>query len=128
MSLGFNVFARAFSGGAGHAASRHWSAQRLTAIVLVPLAIWFLVALLTLPDLAYATVHAWVARPLSATLLCLLVVFLFWHSRLGVQVVIEDYVHHPLALAITVHLSTLLHLLAGGAALLAILRIALGNA
>jgi succinate dehydrogenase / fumarate reductase, membrane anchor subunit len=123
-----NALARVFSGGAAHAASRHWCAQRLTAIVLVPLAIWFLVSLLLLPDLAYASVHAWVARPLPATLLCVLVVALFWHSRLGVQVVVEDYVHQPSMHAATLFLSTLLHMLAGAAALLAVLRIALGNA
>jgi succinate dehydrogenase / fumarate reductase membrane anchor subunit len=65
---------------------------------------------------------------LPAALLCLLVVFLFWHSRLGVQVVVEDYVHQPFLHATTLLLSTLLHLLAGAAALLAVLRMALGNA
>jgi succinate dehydrogenase / fumarate reductase membrane anchor subunit len=119
---------RVFGGGKAHAASRHWIAQRLTAIALVPLAIWFLVSLLLLPDLAYASVHAWVARPLPATLLCLLIVALFWHSRLGVQEVIADYVRPPFMHAATSWLSTLLHLLAAAAALLAVLRIALGNA
>ena len=97
-------------------------------MALVPLSIWFLVSLLRLPDLAYASVHAWVARPLTATLLCLLVVALFWHSRLGVHEVIEDYVRPPRLHSAAVLLSTLAHLLAGAAALLAVLRIALGNA
>jgi succinate dehydrogenase / fumarate reductase membrane anchor subunit len=123
-----NALTRAFGGGAAHAASRHWCAQRLTAIALVPLTIWFLVSLLLLPDLAYASVHAWVARPLTAGLLCLLVMFLFWHSRLGVHEVVADYVRPPRLHAATLFLSTLLHVLAGVAALLAVLRIALGNA
>ena len=119
---------RVFSGGAAHAASRHWVVQRLTAIALVPLAIWFLVSLLLLPDLGYASVHAWVARPLPATLLCLLIEALFWHSRLGVQEVVADYLHTPFMHAAISWLSTLLHLLAAAAALLAVLRIALGKA
>jgi succinate dehydrogenase / fumarate reductase membrane anchor subunit len=123
-----HVLARAFGGGAAHAASRHWAAQRLTAIALVPLTIWFLVSLLLLPDLAYASVHAWVARPFPAALLCLLVVTLFWHSRLGVREVIEDYVRPPRLHATALLLSALVHLLAGAAALLAVLRIALGHA
>jgi succinate dehydrogenase / fumarate reductase membrane anchor subunit len=123
-----NTLARVFGGGAAHAASRHWCAQRFTAVVLVPLSIWFLVSLLMLPDMAYATVHSWVTRPLPATLLCLLVVFLFWHSRLGIREVIEDYVHQPFLHSASLLLSMLLHLLAGAAALLAVLRMALGNA
>ena len=123
-----NSLARVFTGGAAHAASRHWCAQRLTAMALVPLSIWFLVSLLRLPELAYASVHAWVARPLTATLLCLLVVALFWHSRLGVHEVIEDYVRPPRLHTAALFLSTVLHVLAGLAALLAVLRIALGNA
>ncbi len=125
--LAMNALARVFSGRA-HAPSRHWCVQRLTAIALVPLAVWFLVSLLLLPDLGYATVHAWVARPLSAALLCLLVVAAFWHSRLGVREVVEDYVRPPSMHRGTLLLSTLLHLLAGAAALLSVLRIALGNA
>ena len=56
------------------AASRHWIVQRLTAIALIPLAIWFLVSLLLLPDLHYATARAWVALPLNAVLLGLMIV------------------------------------------------------
>jgi succinate dehydrogenase / fumarate reductase membrane anchor subunit len=126
--LRVSALARVFGGGAAHAASRHWIAQRFTAIALVPLTIWFLVSLLLLPDMAYATVHAWVARPLPAALLCLLVVFLFWHSRLGVEEVVADYMRPPRLHAATLLLSTLLHVLAGAAALLAVLRMALGNA
>jgi len=119
-----NVLARAFGGGPEHAGSRHWCAQRLTAIALVPLAIWFLVSLLLLADLDYSTVRAWVATPLTAALLCLLVVALCWHSLLGVQVVIEDYVHHRGINATSLLLSTFLHVLAGAAALLSVLKIA----
>ncbi len=71
--------------------------------------------------------HAWVARPSTAALLCLLIGAVFWHSRLGVQVVVEDYVQRSFLHAVNL-LSTILHLLAGAAAVLAVLRIAVGHA
>lgn len=73
-------------------ARRHWLNQRITAIALVPLGLWFLFALLSLPDLGYASVSAWMARPLQAVLMLLFACSALWHSSLGVQVVIEDYV------------------------------------
>ena len=122
---GVGALARVFGGGPAHAASRHWCAQRFTAIALVPLTIWFLISLLTLPDLTYGTVHAWVAGRWTATLLCLLVVAMLWHSHSGVREVVADYVHHRGAHRGTLVLSTFLHLLFGAAAVLSILKIAL---
>lgn len=73
-------------------ARRHWLSQRITAIALVPLGLWFLFALLSLPDLGHASVGAWIANPLPAVLMLLFAWSALWHSSLGVQVVIEDYV------------------------------------
>ncbi|MGB5132426.1 MAG: succinate dehydrogenase, hydrophobic membrane anchor protein [Steroidobacteraceae bacterium] len=73
-------------------ATRHWRNQRLTAICLVPLGLWFLLTLLLLPDLGYATVRAWIARPAQAVLLLLFAWFALWHSAQGVQAVVDDYV------------------------------------
>ncbi|MFZ2506868.1 MAG: succinate dehydrogenase, hydrophobic membrane anchor protein [Steroidobacteraceae bacterium] len=82
-------------------ARRHWRNQRLSAIALLPLGGWFLYMLLTLPALDYAAVTAWISEPLQALLLLLFSWFALWHSALGVQVVIEDYVagrlHAPTA-------------------------------
>lgn len=70
----------------------HWWAQRLTAISLVPLTIWFAIELLGLPHGNYEMVVAWIAQPLNSILIVLLVISLIYHSILGLQVVIEDYV------------------------------------
>lgn len=121
-----NALARAFGGGAEHAASRHWCMQRITALLLVPLSLWFLASLLVLPDFGYSTVHAWLALPLVALLLGLMVVILCWHSWLGVQVVIEDYVHGRANRA-SLWLSALLHLSCAVVAAVSIFRIAAGN-
>ncbi len=71
----------------------HWWAQRLTALALIPLAVWFVIALLGVTGADYATVRAWVGSPVVAGLLILLIVATFYHAYLGLQVVIEDYVH-----------------------------------
>ncbi|MDH3512624.1 MAG: succinate dehydrogenase, hydrophobic membrane anchor protein [Gammaproteobacteria bacterium] len=71
----------------------HWWAQRLTAISLVPLTIWFAIALLGLPHGNYEMIVAWIAQPLNAILIVLLIISLIYHSSLGLQMVIEDYVH-----------------------------------
>jgi len=105
----------------------HWWLQRLTAVALVPLSIWFLVSLLTLPSLDQATVSAWMAHSSSALLLVLLVLASAWHSRLGVAVVVEDYVHGGLK-AVTLVLFTFVHVLVAAAGVLAILRVALRGA
>lgn len=82
-------------------ARRHWGNQRISAIALLPLGIWFLYMLLALPALDHATLTAWIAQPLQALLLLLFAWFALWHSALGVQVVVEDYVggswHAPTA-------------------------------
>ena len=80
-------------GGAAHSGTHHWWMQRLSAVALLPLTTWFIIALLRLPDLSWASVHAWLAGPWSALAMVMLVLSLCWHSHLGVQVVIEDYIH-----------------------------------
>ncbi len=93
--------------------SRHWRNQRLTAIALVPLGLWFLVALLRQPSLEHAVVAGWFAKPLQALLAALLGAALLWHSMQGVEVVLDDYVRgRPrgllLALARALHLGAAL--------------------
>ncbi len=69
----------------------HWWAQRLTAIALVPLGLWFVFSMLGLDYGSYDIVRAWIAAPAHAILLILLLVTLLYHACLGLQVVIEDY-------------------------------------
>jgi succinate dehydrogenase / fumarate reductase membrane anchor subunit len=73
--------------------TEHWWAQRVSAVALIPLTLWFLFSLLMLPDLAYGTVKTWLSLPASGFLCALLLVVLTYHSYLGTTVVIEDYVH-----------------------------------
>ncbi len=79
--------------GAAHEGAHHWLLQRFTAIGNVVLATWLVVSLALLGDYGHASVAKWLAQPLSATAMILLLVSLFWHARLGLQVLIEDYVH-----------------------------------
>ncbi len=71
----------------------HWWAQRLTALALIPLTIWFVGAVISLIGAEQAAVAAWIGSPVVAGLLILLIVVTFYHTALGLQVVIEDYVH-----------------------------------
>jgi succinate dehydrogenase / fumarate reductase membrane anchor subunit len=70
----------------------HWWAQRLTALALVPLALWFVGSVAMMTGAGYETVRAWAASPVVAGLLILLIVATFYHMALGLQVVVEDYV------------------------------------
>lgn len=79
-------------GSARHGA-HHWLAQRYTAVGNLLLVLWLLVSLATLPGLDYQSVTGWVANPLVAVPLMLMLVSIFWHLRLGMQVMLEDYVH-----------------------------------
>ena len=114
--------------GSAREGSHHWLLQRYTAIGNLVLVVWFVISLAMLPDYSYATVAGWLSNPLAATALVLLVVSTFWHARLGVQVMIEDYVHdHANRFGIIV----LLNLLFVAGAIFAIvsaIRIALGGA
>jgi len=88
---------RALGQGSAKSGADHWLAQRLTAIGLVPLGLWFAIAMAACGHHGdHQQIVAWVAEPLNAILLILLVMTLVYHSMLGVQVIIEDYVHGAL--------------------------------
>jgi succinate dehydrogenase / fumarate reductase membrane anchor subunit len=109
----------------GHGGAHHWRAQRLGALALIPLTIWFVSALALLPDYSFETLRAWAAAPWRAALICLLVTCSAWHSLLGVQVVIEDYVHGKSAQSRSLLLSTIVHVLLAVAGIFAVLGIVL---
>jgi succinate dehydrogenase / fumarate reductase membrane anchor subunit len=106
----------------------HWWAQRLSALMLVPLSAWFVVALVRLPLADYAAVTIWIASGWNPVWLGLLLLALCWHSRLGVQVVIEDYVHRPAVKFAGLLCNSALHLLMLSGGLYALLRLALRGA
>lgn len=71
----------------------HWWAQRVSAVALVPLTLWFVACLASQLGADYTSVTAWLSSPLQASLLAIYLAAIFYHSQLGLQVVIEDYVH-----------------------------------
>ena len=71
----------------------HWWAQRLTAIALIPLLLWFVASVVTLVGAELIIVREWISGPVNSVLLLSLIVAVFHHAQLGLQVVIEDYVH-----------------------------------
>ena len=81
--------------GSAHEGAHHWLLQRFTAIGNLVLMLWLLASFLLLPDLGYATISAYLAKPVPAVAMILLIASLFWHARLGLQVLIEDYVQTP---------------------------------
>ncbi len=102
----------------------HWWVQRLTSVALIPLGGWMLASLLALPALDYRTVVGWISHLWTAVFLLLFVLTAAWHSRLGVQVLIEDYVHESGSKTVALALSSFAHVLLAVAGSLAVLRIA----
>jgi succinate dehydrogenase / fumarate reductase membrane anchor subunit len=112
--------------GTAKGAAEHWWMQRLTAVALAPLGLWFACSLAGLPDFSYVTVVSWVQQPLTSILLILLVAAIGYHSYLGVQVVIEDYVHAKAAKFAALIASAFAHIGLAIAAVFAVLKIAFG--
>ena len=81
--------------GSAHEGVHHWLQQRFTAIGNLVLVNFLLISFILLPNTSYAAVADWIGSPLTATALALLIISTFWHARLGLQVVIEDYADRP---------------------------------
>jgi succinate dehydrogenase / fumarate reductase membrane anchor subunit len=103
----------------------HWWLQRVTAVALIPLSLWFVFSLLSQPLHSFEAMRGWLGQPWVAVFTILLVLTLAWHSRLGVQVVIEDYVHAKGAKTTLLLLSVFVHVLAAVAAIFALLVLSL---
>ena len=124
MSDPAQALSRVLGRGSAHEGAHHWRAQRLTAIGLALLVPWLLLSLASLPDLGWPAVHAWMSGLGHSALLALLVVAACWHSQLGVQVVIEDYVRGAARMTALV-VSAFLHVLLATVGVLAVVRVAL---
>jgi succinate dehydrogenase / fumarate reductase membrane anchor subunit len=85
--------ARARGLGAAHEGAEEWWRERLTSVATLALLVWLAVSLLRLPGLDHRTIAGWLATPLGAVPMLLLIVAVFWHLKLGLKVVVEDYVH-----------------------------------
>ena len=106
---------------------QHWWAQRVSAVALVPLTLWFVWSVIQLTGADQARVHNWLSRPASAIMMSLFIVATFYHLALGVQVVIEDYVHREGVKLTSLLLSKGLIVLLAAAALFTVLRVAVGG-
>lgn len=112
--------------GSAKSGLHHWWMQRLTAIALIPLTLWFCFAVAALPEANYETVREWIGSTFNATMLTLFVVVGFYHAQLGLQVIIEDYVSchtKRTAAIIAVNFACVFFAVAG---VFSILKIALG--
>lgn len=117
---------RALGLGSAKDGTGHWWSQRVSAAALVLLGAWFAIALARLDGFDYQTVAGWIAVPLNSVLLVVFVATLFYHSSLGVQVVIEDYIHEGGSKVVALIVAKFVHFLAAAVAIFAVLRVSLG--
>ena len=113
--------------GAAHSGAHHWLLQRFTAIGNLVLTVWLAISLLMLPNYAFVTVHDWLVRPIPALAMALLLVSVLWHARLGMKVMLEDYVHTPGNKFACIAALNLAVVAAVGFGLLCVARLALGG-
>ena len=119
--------ARVLGSGSAKDGTEHWWAQRVSAIALLLLGGWFLYSIMRLDSFAHAAMLGWAGRPFNSVMLVSLSVTLAWHSALGVQVVLEDYVHGPFIKVVSLLANRFAHAFLAIAAVVAILTIALGD-
>ncbi|MCP5396566.1 MAG: succinate dehydrogenase, hydrophobic membrane anchor protein [Sphingomonadaceae bacterium] len=114
--------------GSAHEGAHHWLVQRFTAVGNLVLMLFLAVSFILLPDFEYGTVTSYFAKPIPALAMILLIISVFWHARIGLQVVVEDYVHtagNKFAMLTLLNLATI----GGGAfGIFCIVRLALGGA
>ncbi|MDX1433768.1 MAG: succinate dehydrogenase, hydrophobic membrane anchor protein [Gammaproteobacteria bacterium] len=113
--------------GSAKGGTHHWWAQRITALALVPLSVWLAASLVTMTGATHGDVVAWMRSPPVAIAWVVLIIALFHHAQLGVQVVVEDYVHTPWLKISTLVLIKLAAVVLAVACVLAVLRIWLGG-
>ena len=105
----------------------HWWMQRLTAVALIPLSLWFVYSVVHFQLADYATFLTWVRSPFVAVVLSLYFVALFYHSALGIQVVVEDYVHSEWVKIPVLVLNKLVHFAVAVTAIYSVVRLAVSS-
>ena len=118
--------ARARGLGSSKEGLHHWTAQRLTALALVPLALWFIYSLVNVTGMDHARVTLWLQDTLNAVLMILFIIAMYYHAALGVQVVIEDYIDSKWQKIMSLVLIKFLARLAGLASALSVIKVYLG--
>ena len=109
--------------GSAKEGSHHWWMQRVTAVALIPLTLWFGISVVMVPGAQYQDIVAWIASPWNSVLLVATIIAVFYHAILGIQVVIEDYVLAPWAKVSAILATKLILMLFALAALFATFRI-----
>ncbi len=105
--------------------THHFWHQRLTALLLIPLILWLGFSLAALP-VEHATLVAWIQQPIATVGLVLLVIVTFYHAKLGLQIVIEDYVSSHSRRMVILLISNLICLLFGAVGVVSVLKISFG--
>jgi succinate dehydrogenase / fumarate reductase membrane anchor subunit len=113
--------------GSARSGAHHWWLERLTSVATLILFLWLAVSLLRLPALDHGSVTEWLGQPLAAVPMLLLIAATFWHLKLGLQVVIEDYVHEEGTKLFTVMVLNFFVLAGAALAIFAVLKIAFGG-
>jgi succinate dehydrogenase / fumarate reductase membrane anchor subunit len=113
--------------GSARSGAHHWWLERLTSVSTLLLFIWLIASLLRLPALDQGSVVAWLASPLAAVPMLLLIVSTFWHLKLGLQVVVEDYVHEEGLRLFSIVLLNFFTIAGAALAIFALLKIAFGG-
>ena len=114
--------------GTAKGGSHHWWMQRVTSVALLFLTLWFVASLLGFSTYDYALVTGWIHKPFNAVMLSLLIATATYHSQLGLQVVIEDYVAAKFTKIVVMILLSFVHAALAALGIFAVLRIAFGVA
>lgn len=112
--------------GSARSGARHWWLERMTSLATLLLFVWLAASLARLPSLDQPSVADWLRDPLSAVPMILLIVATFWHLKMGLQVIVEDYVHEEGTKLFSIVLLNLFVIGGAALALFAILKIAFG--
>jgi succinate dehydrogenase / fumarate reductase membrane anchor subunit len=110
--------------GSAHTGAHHWGMERATSVATLLLFVWLAVSLWRLPSLDHQTVADWLHSPLAAVPMLLLVVAMFWHLKMGLVVVVEDYVHEEGSKLLWIMIINFAAIFAGALALFSVLKIA----